>query len=766
MYTFKPTLKNINDNLFSKALGFDEMQNVYRMRMVFFNKYTTAGIDSLIGKFGILKKIFISYQKIKYIINPSMYDINKIKKNKKSLIITYDNNIYYATREIIPCIYDGDVYKDISKDTFILPIFGNETIYDIIIIISTFANRIEFITGNFGLLNLYYFHITFVYIENILKILKIGGDLVINFLPIHIYACAELSMFLFSHFEKTSCKILDGTPYIYLKKFKGHDISKWSEIMTYWKLIDPKYSINYGHDKGNDIILNNSIMRIKCMEGNNNIYFNKVFSEDIDFTYILEINNIIISHQKKFHKYLWKIEHNIDYLISKYYKTFIKFAKFCDKKEIQINPAFQKYKIQDIFDIKTIKQYIFKNKKYYLIYDVLYNLFDNDKDFIDILERIIPTIKLYSICFYNLKNSDFKYIISAFKSLNDIDINIYNASKRMFKKYLSKYCTFDELSNKYGIVICRYKDYKKVHKYADNIIFIENIDKYNPNIGYTTYNNISYTHTGYFSTTKSKYQIYNCYNDKKSKNRLLLLLKRIIKFDKISELEMLIKKKQNDYEIYKFLYDQTKNKTFNISKGFIHAAEINNMIQYANKKVNTFLDFGAGTGIKTEAVKNILKLSNDNVYALDLDNFESVDNKKYEYKFNYIYYDGVNYPDINIQFDLITCIQVLHHALDINNTIKYIKNLLKKDGLLIIKEHCIEIDNDKISLLIDIEHSLYELVRDKNIEFLNKYYARYFSEIEFIRIMILNGFIYVPPQKDYVSDEQNPTNYIYYMFTH
>ena len=765
MYTFKPTLKNINDNLFSKALGFDEMQNVYRMRMVFFNRYTLSGIDRIGGRYGKVKKDFISCQNIKYILNPFFYDINEIIKNKKYFVISYSGYLHYSFKNIYG-VSRLNEYMDISKDKFIPPVFSTETIYDIVIISSTFADRIEFISKNFGLLNLYIFHITFVYIENIFKILKIGGDIVMRFLPVHISACAELSMFLFSHFEKTSCKILDGNMYIYLKKFKGYDHLKWSEIMAYWKLIDPEYGVNYKHDKGNDIILKNALLRIDCMEGKQNIFFDKVFAEDIDFAYILEINNIISNYQKKIHKYLWKIEHNIDYLISKYYKTFIKFAKFCDKKEIQINPAFQKYKIQDIFDIKTLKQYIFKNKKYYLIYDVLYNLFDNDKDFIDILERIIPTIKLYSICFYNLKNSDFKYIISTFKSLNDIDINIYNASKRMFKKYLSKYCTFDELSNKYGIVICRYKDYKKVHKYADNIIFIENIDKYNPNIGYTTYNNISYTHTGYFSTTKSKYQIYNCYNDKKSKNRLLLLLKRIIKFDKISELEMLIKKKQNDYEIYKFLYDQTKNKTFNISKGFTHAAEINNMIQYANKKVNTFLDFGAGTGIKTEAVKNILKLSNDNVYALDLDNFESVDNKKYEYKFNYIYYDGVNYPNINIQFDLITCIQVLHHALDINNTIKYIKNLLKKDGLLIIKEHCIEIDNDKISLLIDIEHSLYELVRDKNIEFLNKYYARYFSEIEFIRIMILNGFIYVPPQKDYVSDEQNPTNYIYYMFTH
>ena len=73
-------------------------------------------------------------------------------------------------------------------------------------------------------------------------------------------------------------------------------------------------------------------------------------------------------------------------------------------------------------------------------------------------------------------------------------------------------------------------------------------------------------------------------------------------------------------------------------------------------------------------------------------------------------------------------------------------------------------DNKNTSMLIDIEHSLYELGQNKNTKFLNTYYARYFTELEFLRLMTINGFIYVPIPEQ-VFDDNNPTNYIYYMFT-
>ena len=61
-------------------------------------------------------------------------------------------------------------------------------------------------------------------------------------------------------------------------------------------------------------------------------------------------------------------------------------------------------------------------------------------------------------------------------------------------------------------------------------------------------------------------------------------------------------------------------------------------------------------------------------------------------------------------FDVVTCFQVLHHVnlSELNRTISELYRVLKKGGILIIREHdCID---DNVRLLIDIEHTLYETV--------------------------------------------------------
>ena len=250
------------------------------------------------------------------------------------------------------------------------------------------------------------------------------------------------------------------------------------------------------------------------------------------------------------------------------------------------------------------------------------------------------------------------------------------------------------------------------------------------------------------------------------RDRMIILLKKITHInDKLlgSFIELL-ERRTDDTTLYAFL-KQHQKKQHKKSSGYVHAQDILNILEPLNQQIKYFLDFGAGTGVKANAVKNILNLDNRNVYALDIPSFESVDNQQNKFEFNYLYYDGINFPEFNVSFDLITCIQVLHHIREITHVIKWIKQKLKKDGILIIKEHAVD-DNPYTGTLIDIEHSLYELVIDNNKDFIHKYYARYFTELEFLRMMTLNGFIYIQPTVPYKPDNTNPTNYIYYTFTH
>lgn len=763
MYIFNPTLKNINNDLFSKELGFDDMRNVYRMRLLYYHMYGQIGVNYKTMLFGLSKYKFFYDTSIKYTYKDEDYYIKKLC-NGKTLMINNKNVVKINTiKQEIAQNKLYDIYTDNSTTSFIIPEFGN-TMYDTVIIHTTYANIIEFKTDHLGLLNLYYFHINFVYVHNIFKILKIGGSLIMWFIPVHIKACAELTAFLFDHFENVKYISFEFREYVYLQKFKGYDKNKWDKLMDYWYNFDQQYGINYTHNEKNNIILKElNIIYAKPITSDHNIFFDKVFDGEVDYSKVIEINKTITKNQIKRFKYMFKCEQDINYLCKKYYTTYDKFYNICNKRNIKLNPAFMKYDIRELINSRVLKQYIFTSKKFLLIYDILNNIYNTDNDILYILQSMSANMNYYNICFYNLKKKDIKYIIPTFKIFGDIEINIYNDKlQKRLQCIFRKYCSFNPLDKNYDIIVCRYNDYTHVEKYAKNIIFLENIIKYKPNIRYDTYNTLSYTQVGYMSSTKIKYQIYRCFTDNNSQKKLFVLLKKIIRFTDIDKLKKIIKPTTNDYDVYDFLHKHYKPQDNKKSSGYMYAQYINELIK--DNKIETFLDFGAGNGVKTEAVKNVLKLKNSNVYAIDKNIFESVDNTKYKYDFTYIYYDGISYPQFAIKFDLITCIQVLHHIFEIDHTLKYIKSILKKGGILIIKEHLID-DNKNTSLLIDIEHSLYELVPNKNKQFLNTYYARYFTEIEFIRLMVINGFIYIPLPEQ-IFDDNNPTNYIYYMFTH
>jgi ubiquinone/menaquinone biosynthesis C-methylase UbiE len=80
------------------------------------------------------------------------------------------------------------------------------------------------------------------------------------------------------------------------------------------------------------------------------------------------------------------------------------------------------------------------------------------------------------------------------------------------------------------------------------------------------------------------------------------------------------------------------------------------------------------------------------------------------------------------QFDVVLSLMVLHHISQVDISCKELRRVLKPGGLLFLREH--DCENEDESRLIDIEHSLFELVlssksKQETIEYLANYDAEY-----------------------------------------
>ena len=92
--------------------------------------------------------------------------------------------------------------------------------------------------------------------------------------------------------------------------------------------------------------------------------------------------------------------------------------------------------------------------------------------------------------------------------------------------------------------------------------------------------------------------------------------------------------------------------------------------------------------------------------------------------------NGINIPLKKESVDLIIILMVLHHVPEKNmiNLLKSVYNVLKPNGLLLIREH--DVTNEIESLYIDFMHFFYELINenDSNWSFYNTYYSNYMSK--------------------------------------
>jgi ubiquinone/menaquinone biosynthesis C-methylase UbiE len=242
-------------------------------------------------------------------------------------------------------------------------------------------------------------------------------------------------------------------------------------------------------------------------------------------------------------------------------------------------------------------------------------------------------------------------------------------------------------------------------------------------------------------------------NDTEGICRIKLLLNHFVNNNITEKIMSKIMKNKNllDSDIinliikYNKLSEKIKDKSDNCDK-WTYAIQDLSLLYLNNFKQNNieqnnlkYLDIGCGSGKKTLLFSKYLNISKNNINGTDIKTWGPYqkNKKKLPFIFKYIENDKLKYQ--NNSFDIITCILTLHHVENLENFIKEIYRILKNNGILILIEHCVYTDYDRI--IINIQHMLYSALYDKQINYIeNPIYMKCFNDNEWNYIMNKNNF--------------------------
>jgi ubiquinone/menaquinone biosynthesis C-methylase UbiE len=147
-----------------------------------------------------------------------------------------------------------------------------------------------------------------------------------------------------------------------------------------------------------------------------------------------------------------------------------------------------------------------------------------------------------------------------------------------------------------------------------------------------------------------------------------------------------------------------------------------------------YLDIGCGSSNKTTLFHKYMNIPANNVHCTDIPTWGPYGESKTKIPFQFepIINGHLNYPDNS--FDFITCIFTLHHILAMEDFIDEIHRILKPNGRIMIIEHSVYTDYDKI--LIHIQHLLYSGLYDSRTDYIeNPDYINLFNMYEWDFIM-------------------------------
>jgi ubiquinone/menaquinone biosynthesis C-methylase UbiE len=262
-----------------------------------------------------------------------------------------------------------------------------------------------------------------------------------------------------------------------------------------------------------------------------------------------------------------------------------------------------------------------------------------------------------------------------------------------------------------------------------------------------------------------KYHNINCKSLYMSKEKLLTPLIKVIRFSPqamqlpegkerdrftLSMYEIIRKEASlgsNDNYIYKKLHDvvhkNAKNKKdnedyniYNMMDAKKIALDFISMIP-ETLKVKTFLDVGCGDGSITTILAEKLGIKKKNVHGTDVRNIDTN-----AFTFHLLEKEATRFSFLkDNSMDMVIASMSLHKLLHQEEIIKDIARVIKPKGLVIIFEH--DANTADYEIVLNIMYGLYAMVWTnpmKDPKFIENYYAKYRSEVEWINLFKKEGF--------------------------
>jgi ubiquinone/menaquinone biosynthesis C-methylase UbiE len=167
--------------------------------------------------------------------------------------------------------------------------------------------------------------------------------------------------------------------------------------------------------------------------------------------------------------------------------------------------------------------------------------------------------------------------------------------------------------------------------------------------------------------------------------------------------------------IKQYILENKLSNTFNnLDQANLDQANLDQAnLDQANKTSNIkIVDIGGGEGNILKEISKELNIDNSNLYCIE----QELWSEQYVFSnnINYIFWNNINIDLPPESIDVFQLIVSMHHMNDdiINNIFTNIKKIIKKDGIIIIKEH--DMTNNNTLKTINWEHHIYHIVTTLN----------------------------------------------------
>lgn len=232
---------------------------------------------------------------------------------------------------------------------------------------------------------------------------------------------------------------------------------------------------------------------------------------------------------------------------------------------------------------------------------------------------------------------------------------------------------------------------------------------------------------------------------------LLILISKQYNLEEEKFVKLLKKK---DMEIYETLRD-IRGPYIKQNIKFINPQIRKCILSRYMGKIKNYLDVGCLDGRRTELTGKYLNLKKSNIFCLNLEEDQTFSGSEKSKNIIFKTYNGIEkFPFENNFFSLLTYDSVLHHVENIDYVLEESYRVLKKGGLLLIREHDARTDFDK--MLCDISHIYYRYL--DTLEGVEKT-GNYTSWLDLNYLITEKGFILKNHLKDpsYKNEINNVT---------